>query len=224
MTLPNWSSLHSLGASRLLQTSYLWFLLVPILVKAKTNIESRGGVTVGGHQINFHFDLPFSWELFFYGAVFASLAHLIYLWKCPNIIKHFPSYSDFVEQGREKEQVRKEFELLLLKQGDNIRALDLKRNVEEYIKFCVALSPEQTTEEILETPWLAVRIVSSREIKPDKVSEAFWFVRNFAETMNKPYKLLCFWSYAIALILILSVALQNIWFVIRYSINTHIGA
>jgi hypothetical protein len=198
---------------------------VPILVKVTTKIESSGGVTVGGYRIDLNFDLPFSWELFFYGAVFASLANLIYLWKCPTIIKNFSSYSDFKEQGKEREQLRKEFEVLLLRHKDKIRASDLQRNVEEYLSsFCVTRESELSTEQIPENPWLAVRIVSAHEIKPDKVAEAFWFVRDFAETLNKGYRSLCFWCYVIALLLILFVSVQNIWFVIRYSIDTHIGA
>lgn len=232
MDTPKWSSLRSLGTSRLLRTSYLWFILVPILAKVVIKIESYGGFKIGDYKLDFNLSLPFSWELFFYAAVFASFANLIYLWKCPDIIKHFPTYSDFKERGKEGEQLRKEFEKLLTKYGKKIRGSDLQKNVKEYLSsFCELSSSERdsngnltvNTDEIPQNSWLAARIVSSHEIETGKVADAFWFVRDFADDLNKGYGRLCFLFYAIALILVLFVSIQNIWSVIVYSINTHIG-
>lgn len=177
---------------------------------------------LGQYRVPMNFDLPFSWEVFFYSAVAASAANLIYLWKCPPIVKDYPSYLEFKEQGKGNEILRKEFSQLITEHYKKLNSAHLQKNMEEYYRtYCDIygnFDVGKELEKIEERPFpTALNVIQMTYIIEPKLPEAFWFIRNFADDLNPGFRIFCFLFYALALLLVTFVMLQNIWFVLRYT-------
>ena len=68
--VPTWSSLNSLGKSKTLKSSYIWIVVVPLVAKLFSKIESTIDFTLFGAKISVNLSLPFSWQMFYFSALF----------------------------------------------------------------------------------------------------------------------------------------------------------
>ena len=93
----SWSRLRNFGDNQILKSSYFWIAFVPLVAKILRHVNSVN-IEFYKEIIKLDLELPFSWQLFFWGALFTSIANLIYAIKCPDIIKNFDDFSEF-EQG-----------------------------------------------------------------------------------------------------------------------------
>ncbi|WP_425400367.1 hypothetical protein [Aeoliella sp.] len=64
-----WSWLKSLGLGAWAKLAFVWIILVPIAAKFLSAIKSPVEVAFGGDPIPLSFELPFSWKLFYFGAI-----------------------------------------------------------------------------------------------------------------------------------------------------------
>ena len=110
---PTWSTLNRLGKSRVLRTSYLWLVLVPLCAKILSHIGDELYLTIFGETFIITMALPFSWKAFFYASVAFSAASLGYAISCPAIVRDCESFSGFVEQGKGATQIIEAFQSYL---------------------------------------------------------------------------------------------------------------
>ena len=92
----SWEAISRFGKSQVLATSYIWIVIVPVLAKLLTQLESP--VMFFGQSIELI--LPFSWQVFYFSAVLIALAGVVYHLRCPPIIKNFSSLSDYQDQNK----------------------------------------------------------------------------------------------------------------------------
>ncbi|OUS72130.1 hypothetical protein B5G52_09785 [Pseudoalteromonas sp. A601] len=95
----NWKTINKLGKNKLLATSYIWLVIVPIVAKLFSLAEDTLDFSSVVPGLILSLTLPFSWKLFYISAVFVVLGNLVYNFCCPEIIKDYPDYSDFKEAG-----------------------------------------------------------------------------------------------------------------------------
>lgn len=106
----NWSMLGLVGNTRLLRTSFVWLILVPIAAKAlgpvagtyEWSSDGLNRVTEEFLQecpepmgVRFAIRLPFSWITFYVMAVAFFLGELVYVAGCPRIVKAYRTYADY---------------------------------------------------------------------------------------------------------------------------------
>ena len=100
-----WSSLAKIGQSKIINSLYLWLLVVPVAASALSSVDTLDLTRyVPGLKINLV--LPFSWKLFYLGALCCTAARSLFAFKCPALIREFPSFADFQQQGRSIEHLR----------------------------------------------------------------------------------------------------------------------
>jgi hypothetical protein len=94
-----WSFVQKLSRNKLLASSYIWLVIVPIFAKLLAQVESPIELTniVAGLVIDF--TLPFSWKAFYCAALLFSISGLVYSLCCPKLIQSVQSYGDFKQQG-----------------------------------------------------------------------------------------------------------------------------
>ena len=97
-----WSDLNTLGQNRFSRTSYVWIIVVPLIVKISRFLERENGII-----FDIDSDLPFSWYLFFYGALFFALASTVYYLFCPEIIRKFKNFGEFNSSGHTTNKIYK---------------------------------------------------------------------------------------------------------------------
>jgi hypothetical protein len=222
MTIPTWSDIRTFGNSRLLRSSYAWIIIVPIAARILSRTESSFSFDLGGKSIRLELALPFSWELFFYGALFTSFANALYSIRCPWLVKRFPAYGAFSGEGRGPNKLREEFTNLLAAPG-YVAAGNLRNVVSEYH---ASYAGNPADENVLASEISAISnrheaIVASEKIaiEPGNASEAFWYIRDYYDLIRPRWRMATAACYGMGFLLFGLVLAQNILFVIRYSIE-----
>ena len=95
----SWILVNSLGKMRFSRTSYYYLVIIPIIVKALDKLNSPLLLKLGESNIQINLELPFSWYLFYFGALSISIASLLYQIYCPELIKNFRNYGEFLDAG-----------------------------------------------------------------------------------------------------------------------------
>ncbi|MGA1940278.1 hypothetical protein [Arcobacter sp. YIC-310] len=86
----NWEFISKFGKNKLIKSSTVWVIIVPIFLKITPEIEKMFQLTL---------TLPFSWELFYYASIFFMIGTFIFQYYCPKIIYENNSYADFNTKG-----------------------------------------------------------------------------------------------------------------------------
>lgn len=102
---PNWKNLCKLGSNRLIKSSYLWLIIVPLLAKLLENIEDKLSVSILGASLQLSTKLPFSWSMFYLSAVCFAAALLLTNIYFPVALKRYSSYDDWLSTGRGEESI-----------------------------------------------------------------------------------------------------------------------
>ncbi len=104
--VPDWDQLAAIGNHSLVRSSYIWLLVVPMGAKAMTLIENPLDFThlVPGLMLNL--ELPFSWIVFYFSAVFISLGNFFFQRMCPEIVLKYPAMNIFLNDGRDMEYLK----------------------------------------------------------------------------------------------------------------------
>jgi hypothetical protein len=96
----SWLSLKRFGSLRVLKTSYIWLVAVPLAAKILAAMPNKIHIPWFEFDIPLAIDLPFSWEAFYFSAVFFAIASFLFGISCPSIIKNYDSFTDYEAEGR----------------------------------------------------------------------------------------------------------------------------
>lgn len=216
----DWSMINSLGKMKFSKSSYYYLVIIPILVKLTEYLENPFSIPLGQNSIKLNLELPFSWYLFYFGAISIAIGTFIYQVFCPNFIKKFQNYGEFINTGEsdnylsqieskyasdkkvrgfsvfsepyltETKTHTKEFDLPVRRKGITI---DVKKEVQEY-----------TTQEYKTN-------IKYQEERKNYFNELYAIVNNF----NKPLIWFALIAYIVGFSSFLFVIIQNIVFVVN---------
>lgn len=131
-----WRNVNTIGKNRFSRTSYIYLLVIPIIAKLTENITTPLRVRLGIDIYDVDINMPFSWYLFFFGALLIYIGTLLYNIFCPSFIKRFSNFGDFKTEG--------ETDFLLFELGESYIKDDelfLKlKNTEPFISDLVSSS------------------------------------------------------------------------------------
>lgn len=187
--IPTWETLNRLGKSRLLRTSYIWLLVVPVAARFFSTIDSPVSLTGIGEGLHLRLELPFSWKLFYFSAVAISVAGVIWTVACPRIIQLFSTFRDFESEGR---------------------GLDYLRS---YAARLHSIEFRENARRIMEDPHVEPTI--AREWR----SEVFWQIYEHENVKNPFWRVACLALYSAGLAMIVLVLVQNFIYVVRSVIH-----
>jgi hypothetical protein len=94
-----WSFVQKLGRNKLLASSYIWLIIVPIFAKLLVQVESLIELTNIAAGLVIDLTLPFSWKVFYCATLLFSISGPVYSLCCPKLIQSVQSYGDFKQQG-----------------------------------------------------------------------------------------------------------------------------
>lgn len=101
-----WSFIKKLGSNKLVQRSYFYLIIVPVLARVLSKVESPLNFVIFGEEIEIIFKLPFTLLYFYIAALFFTLGYLVFLLFVPNIIKENDSFSDFQAEKKGARHLR----------------------------------------------------------------------------------------------------------------------
>ena len=89
-----WDVLARFGKSRAVKSSYIWFLVVPIVARWTSRLNEHLTFHVFGAELDLRLGLPFSWYAFFFAALAFAVATAIFQFRCPRIVQDHDTYAE----------------------------------------------------------------------------------------------------------------------------------
>ena len=184
-----WSSLKTVQTNKIVSSTYVWLVIVPVFAKAFSAIESVK-FEMSGVYYTIDLTLPFSWVVFFFSALCFVVGNVIYVFSCSEFIKNYNDYGDFKSKG------------VLISELDNYssqggKSLDLRIEAD-----CIDSSS-----------------TGAHDAYEDIGHKSFWNVHREQDVLNKTSRWSCLLLYIIGLVLFLVVAFTNFWWVISELIS-----
>lgn len=145
----HWTTLRRWGRSRLLATSYIWLIFVPLAAKIMEPLAGKHDFHIFGSTFNLHLALPFSWTWFYAMALFFATAQAIYFIRCPSFIREFESFRDYRAQHAGNQLIAQQFGQLLFWEPETIPGTANRKRpftVKTMLGFLVASRSEELSE------------------------------------------------------------------------------
>jgi hypothetical protein len=185
----NWDQLRPIQNNKIVNSLYIWLVIVPVAAKLLSKIENELTITLGNQDIVLDMRLPFSWELFFFSALCFVVGNILYLMFCPAIIKDHTNYGNFKEVG-----------------GTDAHLSDYR---DQILKFRADLISQLKKSAGIEQGKL------SEHEKNEETKNLFWGIYNYFNETRVLAKFLVAVFYLVGLILFLIVAITNVTWIIR---------
>ena len=139
-------------------------------------------------------------------AILFAIATAIYSWRCPQLIQQNGSFKEFQDQGRCESNIS----TALLSLGYNE-----KRSNTIPFEYAINFYLDRFTSSGIPEDFQArLQYLMKAPLKDKALSEAYWFVRGYAESCDIGWRRLCASIYFLGFILVLVVVMQNIHYVL----------
>jgi hypothetical protein len=193
-----WSNLNAFGKNKIVKSAAIWLLIVPLFVKIMPLLKKLG----------IELSLPFSWVRFYFGALCFSIATFIYILRCPQIIQKFEGYEDYFKSGRGQDYLIKELGLLYKRPFTKaIDQTDLEKFIKDY--------GDGERKLLLKNENDIQKKLSSIRIKKEQLHEAFWNIRDKAETVEGFSRLVCAALFHVGFGLFIIITFESLISVLR---------
>ena len=206
--VPLWSDLTRLGKNKVITSSYIWLIIVPIVAKALSKIEEITTITAFNTTWKITTRLPFNWENLYYGALSFTIANIIYSIYCHYSIKEYKTFQDYQQNGKNNEQMITAF-LHVLK--SKFRCWPLIKPEEVSKKFLLEYTDfkneDSTQKDIIE-------MLLKHNIKEEKLKDAYSFTYLIFNASYLIPRIACTIFYATGFLLLAVVLYHNTLFVI----------
>lgn len=103
--IPLWSFLRDLRTNRLISSTYIWLVIVPVAAKATSGLNDAFSFKAGGTEHSIALTLPFSWQVFFLSALMFVIGNILFIVFSPNFIKLYSDFGYFTRLGGRMDQL-----------------------------------------------------------------------------------------------------------------------
>lgn len=117
--IPRWGALRTLGSSRLIKSSYVWFLAIPLAGRMFERLPESVTIIFHEQRLEFPLALPFRWQVLYAMALCFVIAQATYSLRCPPIIRRFASFDDFRKKHKGTLHLSDELRLLGMRAARN---------------------------------------------------------------------------------------------------------
>lgn len=190
--IPIWSDLKKVQSLRIVKSTYIWLMIVPIFSKFLSKIGDTLVFNINGIKYTLELSLPFSWQLFYLSAICFVIGNVVYLIIAPKIVKEFIDYGDFKTKGK--------------------RARDLdKYRPKEHLKAREAITFAPNFEAQFAPPNDQKNESPNKEYNRTQLEkESFWSIYSRYDSSKNSLRTVCSFVYAIGITLFGIVMVQNI--------------
>jgi hypothetical protein len=188
----SWGSIRAIHNSKFISSMYLWLFVVPVVKKMLSKINEPFEFSFGNIQKVYTFDLqsPFSWDMFFYSALFFVVGNTIFFIASPELIKYFRDYGEYLGSRRNIRHL-----------GSFVpKELREKRKSFDEIKKLAGIESKQFASD------------------SDEAADLFWKLYNDSNNLRKKARIACFCFYMLGFFLFILVVINNIAWVISNSL------
>jgi len=188
----SWDKLRSIQTNRIVNSMYIWLVIVPVTAKIFSKIENEIILTLNGKEYILDLVLPFSWQMFFFSALFFVLGNLFYSMLSPKIIKEYRDFGHFLQVGGINQDLY-DYKDDVLKEKSESRD-KLRRLTGEELSF----KKKEST---------------NYDEKVQYTKDLFWEIYKYYNVKNLALILIPTFFYSIGFLLFLCVASSNVYWV-----------
>lgn len=222
----NWKVISVFGKNKIINRSFLYLFIVPVFAKILSKVQSPLSLNFGGSKIEVVLDLPFSWKLFFFSALFFTLAAILYHFISPTIIKDNNSFGDFLNDKKNFTHLYRYMEELGIT-DEWIKKVGVETGLYKSINFVDKI---YSSFDYYKTGWRRKSALTKIEIhyyisewmtntgsmKEQRVEDAFWLLFRQSNKSRKIWLIFTSLMYLAGFILISIVLIQSIIEVIKW--------
>ena len=230
-TIINWSTISILGKNKIVNRSYIYLIIVPILARLLSDLKSPFLYKfTNGYELEIPLELPFNWVLFFFAALCFTIGTIMYVMFAPQIIKEDESFGDF--DTKRKTSVHLKWYLDDLGISDkfmtNLTNIDIFKIKQENLsdsspgEIMSALSHWWQNKSNKEVERKVVLYYDYWRTQTDikvPIQKLYWDIYSFAKATNYVALIISFAFYSIGILLIGIVFIQSIIDVILTIVN-----
>ncbi|HHX8603908.1 TPA: hypothetical protein ACVO0R_004563 [Vibrio alginolyticus] len=200
----NWCDIKKIGDTKFVNSMYIWIFVVPLLVKAFEYVDDEKLVfQIFQQPLTISTTLPFSWAMFYFSALCLALGNLIYLMKCPKIIKEHPTYQSYLDEGKKLKQLAQYCEDISFDWGGLAKEVENKRQQISNAKQNVYMGFENKN-------------VHYKDIDVEDSVHYFWPIHESVDVQFVPYRRACLLLFSVGFVLFGVVSIQNLLTVISF--------
>lgn len=225
---PKWEEYKNFYQLTIFRYLVMWFSVVPLIAGLLSGLPDPLPIKVADNIYYVDLTLPFSWEILWLSSLFFLISFGLYLYKCPQFIKKYNQFSDYLDYCHDKRWmawlVKELFEAKVDFKKFRDRMLEkgyAKRAPEGFRK--TASNPvvlEKYTEVFIEVEGEVYisrfPIEGSAEDSAEAERGIFWEIFGRYSSSNYFYRIFIRVLLLISALLFLSVLLQNIWAGLTY--------
>jgi hypothetical protein len=198
-------------------TSYFWLTFVPIAATCLQNLQPDAPIKFLGHTWQLTMRLPFSWKLFYFGAVAAACAVTIYSIRCPELIRRYRDFSEFKASGCGAEELWACFITNVSKRhlvGDAHRAV-----ISDFAsQFLSHNDAENLKHQMSHPQWLPGTTLSNVRLADMDLPNAFTYVYRSIDDSDQWARSACTTAIGISMGLTFAVFVQGFFAVSRMAV------
>jgi hypothetical protein len=213
-----WTTLKQHGQSQWVRSSYFWLFFVPVVAHSMSSLNEGTTLDLGDWHLELSMKLPFSWKLFYFGAVCFSLAGIVYYFFCPRLVRDYDRLSQFLDKGKGPTHLAEEFlvprsfdALANSRRGRDQHLADMEHFVRSFtmgekmagLNFGRFRDSGNESEPVPKAP--GEREAAPLEIIPDKLADAFWFARNAVDESRVRLRAVCTCLYVLGYAAVLGI-------------------
>ena len=215
-----WSDLSGLAKNKIVNRTYIYLIIVPIIAKLFSQVKSPVIIEYGKTYIVLNLELPFNWVLFYLSALCFSLGTVIYYWKAPSIVKENNSYGEFENNRKtfahifnyysqlgirntKQEELPESIESQWLRLMADANILGAVQLLQDYIRNINPINAEKING--------VIRLLWSKKHKyPQEINQtSFWMLFRYGNRTNTNFIYLSFILFLIGLLLILYIIIES---------------
>jgi hypothetical protein len=202
------------GKSKIVISSYLWMILVPIAANIAYYINSALTFPFWKQGIG----LPISWKFFYFASIFFSISNILFSWKCPFIIKNNKTFSDFFESGKGQEHLREYFidfinTSRVFQKNQKLDFNNIRNILIKYSNNIDSIPPMLNSEKsksILKKETI-IEYINKSSFQDDSIKNVFWELWYLHDNCRYITRFLCTFFYFIGSMCIIAVVCINVY-------------
>ncbi|HHF2997967.1 TPA: hypothetical protein ACPJ01_004462 [Vibrio diabolicus] len=206
----NWSSQNSLAKSKMVKSSGIWFVLVPIVAQLLEGFDGALPIIINSKTYELTLVLPFSWQLLFFAAFFFMVAGIIYQVRCSDIVKLYTSYSQFKLEGNSRLQVNQHLKRIVWDDKNGVIFKDYKNVINTYLSNYSSCSINKLKSDVD-----YLNVLDDLSISTGQDGNAFYFVYNVSDKDGQRWIMASSVSYILGFICLFIIVVLNFIFVVK---------
>lgn len=202
-----------MGNSRLIRTSFFWFVFIPILARFLQHFPESIEINLFGVDapVLVPLRLPFRWTIFYFMSVAFAFAQAIYLWQCPSLIRRYANFSEYQKRHAGVASLANTLQLTF--QGHSESSLvDAVRGIDPKLGTAIAASQRQRGPLLFGSEQL---VTALRDVDTAVLNDVFDLLITLHSREFPRILLLCSGLFAIGGALFATLCAQGFWSVLK---------